>query len=139
MPARGQHIRAARARHGRRGSAPCATAFRACSVYGTRSLHLPAGMDGGDSAREIAILHLAEAGFPDQSHERPLRGKPSDALGQIAVRGTIARHDLAKSGQHRKGIEIIEPIEPRSRHARKFETEETPAWPQHAIGFATHV
>src|SRR5258706_4805330 len=110
-------IHGARARHGQRESAPCETASRSCSVYGTLSSHLPTRMHGGDSPGKITILHLTEARFPDQLRTRPLRRKPPDAFGRIAIGLPVAGHDLAEPGQHRKGIKVIEPIEPWGGHA----------------------
>src|SRR5882672_2320128 len=108
------------------------------SVRNTR-LHLPTRMHGGDSTRQVTILHLGETRFAYQSRESPLGGKSPYALGQIAVGGAVAGDDLAEPGQYRKGIEIVKPVETGRGHAREFEAEETSARPQHAKGLVKHV
>src|SRR5580698_2858973 len=92
------------------------------------TLYPPCRMHGGDAAGEVADFDARETGLGNHLRERVLRRKPADAFGEITISLAVFRHPFAELRQHRKGIALIQRIEPRRFHMREFQTEKPPAW-----------
>src|SRR5438874_2253252 len=99
---------------------------------------LPARMHRGNTAREIAVFHLAETLARNRGGKPALSRKASDAFCEIAIGGAVPRHHFTQSRKDGEGIEIVQHIQPRELHFGEFETEKSPARFQHAIRFGEH-
>src|SRR5882724_1923139 len=87
----------------------------------------PGRMKGSNPTGQVPNLHARESRFPDHLRERILWRKTTNALGEIAICGFVARHHLAEPRQNREGIGFVESIQSGSLDAAELETEETPA------------
>ncbi len=98
-------------------------------------LDLPAAVDCGDAAGQIAICDARKSGLANKVGERLLVREATNALNEIAVGIGVAGGQFSEAGNNFERVEIIEPVEDRHLALREFEAKPAAARLQHAVGF----
>src|SRR5690606_15645273 len=96
---------------------------------------LPAGMERGNAAGEIAIADALETSLLDHRRKILLLGEFADRLDQIAVGIRVARNHLADARNSVERPLVINLVENRQFDLGEFEAQEPTARLQHTIGF----
>src|SRR5690606_3785526 len=105
--------------------APVVNSFEAASVVGGPPSDPPAGMHGGNTTRQIAVLDLLEPRLADHLREAFLIRELADRFHEILVGLGIPCREFAKARNDLERVEIIRPVEHRDLALGKFQAQET--------------
>ena len=93
-------------------------------------------MDRGNAPHQIAERHACEPGSADHGSKALLVWEGADAFDQIAVGLDRPGGQRPQARDHLEGMKVVQPIEHGHLTAGKFQAQEAPARPEHAVGLA---